>query len=85
MKYNLLFLLLVGCSQFSFSHGSAKVVDEGTSRGSPYFTLECREPNGCYKYAAEWCPQHRFHVVGKKPTNDLKWQIEFACESGLDQ
>lgn len=85
LKYLVLAVVLVGCQSFKFAGGAATVVDNGaTGSGSPYFTLECQEINGCYKYAALWCPEHRYHVVGKKNTNDKKWQVEFACESGLN-
>lgn len=81
-----LMVLLVGCQAFQYAGGEAKAIDNSSGgSGTPYFTLECKELNGCYRFAAEWCPAHRYHVVGKKTTNDMKWQVEFACESALDQ
>jgi hypothetical protein len=79
MKKYLFILLLTGCSQFSYSHGSAKLVESA----GPFFTLECKDPNGCNKFAAEYCPNHRFHMVSQKPNTNLNWYVDYTCESGL--
>jgi hypothetical protein len=79
MKKYLFVLLLTSCSQFSFSHGSANLVESA----GPFFTLECRDVNGCNKFAAEYCPNHRSHMVGKKTNTNLNWYVEYTCESRL--
>lgn len=81
IKLLILPLFLISCQSFNPSRGQAKLVTDPSVKGSsPYFTLECREPQGCYAFAGERCPGHKYRLVHKETTPNHTWHMEFICE-----